>query len=154
MLVVVDGIGLLVRGKSGTGKSGCALELVRRGHRLVADDVVEIRDEAVHERLLGSPPAAIAGRLEVQDVGIVEVATLFGPDALAASHPVDVVIDLVPVASGKHRPRHVDLPSPAHLLGHTLPTYVVHGPDVTSVANRLEVIARTVRTARSPRTGA
>jgi HPr kinase/phosphorylase len=154
VLVVVQGIGLLLRGESGMGKSDCALELIRRGHRLVADDVVEIRADGDGQPPVGSAPAAIAGQLEVQDVGIVEVSSLFGTGALIPSHGVDAVIDLIAAVPGSHRRRHLDPSSPTDLLGHNVPTYVLHGTEVTTVANRLEVIARMLRTARSRPAGA
>jgi len=149
VLVVIRGTGLLLRGASGTGKSDCALELIRRGHRLVADDVVEIRGDPVHHRLVGAPPAAIAGRLEVQDVGIIAVEPIFGTTALAPSHEVDAVVDLIAAAPEEHRRRHIDPPPPTRLLGHALPTYVIRGTEVTTVANRLEVIAGVLHAARS-----
>jgi HPr kinase/phosphorylase len=142
VLVVVQGVGLLLRGESGTGKSNCALELIRRGHRLVADDVVEIRHDPTRQRLVGSPPSPIAGRLEVQDVDIVDVSALFGTGAFAPSHQVDAIIDLMAAAPGNARQRRVDPPPQTHLLGHGLPTYIVQNDDVTTMANRLEVIAR------------
>ncbi|MGD2063645.1 MAG: hypothetical protein PVF51_08705 [Nitrospirota bacterium] len=152
VLVAVHGIGLLLRGPSGTGKSGCALELIRRGHRLVADDVVEVHGDPVNQRLVGAPPATIAGRLEVQDVGIIEVKPLFGAAALAASHPIDAVVELAAATMGEHRRRHEPAPTTL-LLGHTLRTYAIRGTEVISVANRLEVIARMMRAARSDQGG-
>lgn len=73
----VYGVGVLVTGKSGIGKSETALELVKRGHRLVADDNVEIRQED-YDTLIGNPPNLIEYLLEIRGLGIINVMTLFG----------------------------------------------------------------------------
>jgi len=77
VLLDIYGVGVLIRGKSGIGKSEVALELVKRGHRLVADDRVDIR-RTDNERLIGSSPTLIQHLLEIRGVGIVNVKTLFG----------------------------------------------------------------------------
>jgi len=145
VLVTVGGMGLLLRGPSGTGKSECALELIRRGHSLVADDVVEIADDAATEGLVGAPPAALAGRLEVQEIGVIDVERLFGTLAIRARQHIDAVVDLVPPGPEDHRRRPVDPAPPVALLGHTLPAYTLRATGVTAVSNRLEIIARLLR---------
>lgn len=93
--VLVDcyGEGLLIMGESGIGKSEAALELVRRGHRLVADDVVEIR--RVNEwTLIGSAPEITQYFLEVRGIGIIDVKTLFGVESIKAKQNIDIVIKL------------------------------------------------------------
>lgn len=81
VLVDIYGIGVLITGASGVGKSETALDLVRRGHRLVADDSVEIRQE--HESLLiGRAPELIQHLLEIRGLGIINVMTLFGAGAI------------------------------------------------------------------------
>jgi HPr kinase/phosphorylase len=152
VLAVIHGIGLLVRGGSGSGKSNCALELIRRGHHLVADDVVEIRSDAVHHYLVGTPPATLAGRLEVQDVGIIDVQAVFGASALAASHRIDAIIDLVAAVPGQPRRRNAP-PPPTRLLGHTLATYAIRVTEAATLANRLEVIAKILRATQAPLAG-
>lgn len=77
VLLDIYGVGVLIRGKSGIGKSEVALELVKRGHRLVADDRVDIR-RTDNECLIGSSPTLIQHLLEIRGVGIVNVKTLFG----------------------------------------------------------------------------
>lgn len=140
-LVTVRGQGLLLCGPSGVGKSAVALELLRRGHRLVADDVVEV---AEHQgRPWGRPPARIAGHLEVCQVGVVEVADLFGPEAIVAASVIDAVVDLLPPAATP--PPRATTPLPfTPLCGVDLPTFALHSADTTACANRLEVIARLV----------
>ena len=77
VLVDVYGVGVLITGDSGIGKSETALELVKRGHRLVADDNVEIR-EITKDELIGTPPKLIEHLLEIRGLGIINVMTLFG----------------------------------------------------------------------------
>ncbi len=93
VLVDVYGEGLLIMGESGIGKSEAALELVRRGHRLVADDVVEIR--RINEKtLIGSAPAITQYFLEVRGIGIIDVKNLFGVESIKSKQNVDIVIKL------------------------------------------------------------
>src|SRR5690606_7119039 len=85
--VLVDsyGIGVLITGKSGVGKSETALELVKKGHRLVADDCVEIRQED-QNTLVGNAPDLIEHLLEIRGLGIINVMTLFGAGARSEEH--------------------------------------------------------------------
>jgi HPr kinase/phosphorylase len=80
-LVDVQGVGVLLLGPSGIGKSECALELVRRGHRLAADDVV-VLDRDGEGRLVGSAPESIRHHMELRGIGIVYVPDLYGPEAV------------------------------------------------------------------------
>ena len=80
-LVAVLGVGVLIRGPSGIGKSEAALELVTRGHRLVADDVVRLRRGPAGE-VLGCSPPLIHHHLEIRGIGILYVPDLYGPDAV------------------------------------------------------------------------
>ncbi|MDE3840105.1 HPr kinase/phosphorylase [Bacillus methanolicus] len=93
VLVDVYGIGVLITGKSGVGKSETALELVKRGHRLVADDCVEIRKED-QDILIGSAPELIEHLLEIRGLGIINVMTLFGAGAVRSHKRINLVIDL------------------------------------------------------------
>jgi HPr kinase/phosphorylase len=92
-LVEVDGIGVLLLGPSGIGKSECALELVRRGHRLVADDVVLLERDAAG-CLQGEAPELIRHHLELRGIGIVFVPELYGPDAVRDRSEVHLVCRL------------------------------------------------------------
>lgn len=93
VLVDVYGEGLLIMGESGVGKSEAALELVRRGHRLVADDVVEIRKINEHT-LRGSAPGVLKHLLELRGIGIIDVKSLFGVECVKDSQKIDLVIRL------------------------------------------------------------
>lgn len=92
-LVEVSGVGILLRGPSGIGKSECALELVSRGHRLVADDVVEIRTTS-EGRVIGSAPQRIRHHMEIRGLGIIYVPDLFGADGVSDSSTIDLVCQL------------------------------------------------------------
>jgi HPr kinase/phosphorylase len=87
------GIGVLILGESGIGKSECALELVRRGHRLIADDAVLLKRVTGH-RVLGSSVYPFGHYMEVRGVGIIDVSTLFGITAVRARKSVDMVVTL------------------------------------------------------------
>jgi HPr kinase/phosphorylase len=93
VLVDVYGIGMLITGSSGIGKSETALELVKRGHRLIADDAVEIRQTADHV-LSGNAPELIRHLLEIRGVGIINVMTLFGAGAIRNVKKISVVVKL------------------------------------------------------------
>lgn len=93
VLVEIYGIGVLITGQSGVGKSETALELVKRGHRLVADDNVEIQQED-YDTLVGSSPKILENMLEIRGLGIIDVMTLFGAGAVRTKKRISVVIHL------------------------------------------------------------
>lgn len=93
VLVDVYGEGLLITGESGIGKSEAALELVRRGHRLVADDVVEIRKTNAHT-LMGCAPTITKHFIELRGIGIIDVKSLFGVESIKERQRIDFVIKL------------------------------------------------------------
>ncbi len=93
-LLDIFAIGVLLLGESGSGKSECALELVHRGHRLVADDIVEIyrvRDED----LVGQAPEEVRGLMEVRGLGLISIEQLFGVVSVRDNKPIDLLIKLV-----------------------------------------------------------
>ncbi|MGD6842903.1 HPr(Ser) kinase/phosphatase [Bacillus infantis] len=93
VLVDIYGVGVLITGKSGVGKSETALELVKRGHRLVADDCVEIRQED-EDYLVGTSPELIEHLLEIRGLGIINVMTLFGAGAVRSNKRISLVMNL------------------------------------------------------------
>ncbi len=93
VLIDIYGVGVLITGKSGVGKSETALELVKRGHRLVADDCVEIRQED-EDTLIGNSPELIEHLLEIRGLGIINVMTLFGAGAVRSHKRITLVINL------------------------------------------------------------
>ncbi|MDD6733998.1 MAG: HPr(Ser) kinase/phosphatase [Lachnospiraceae bacterium] len=93
VLVDVYGEGVLIVGESGIGKSEAALELIKRGHRLVSDDVVEIR-KVSEDTLIGSAPDITKHFIELRGIGIVDVKTLFGVSSVRDTQSIDLVIKL------------------------------------------------------------
>src|SRR5690625_3243347 len=93
VLVDIYGVGVLIMGKSGVGKSETALELVKRGHRLVADDSVEIRQED-YDTLIGNAPPLIEHLLEIRGLGILNVMTLFGAGAVIRNKRISYIVHL------------------------------------------------------------
>lgn len=93
VLVDVYGEGVLITGESGIGKSEAALELIKRGHRLVTDDVVEIR-KVSDETLIGSAPEITRYFIELRGIGIIDVKTLFGVESVKETQGIDMVIHL------------------------------------------------------------
>ncbi len=95
VLVEVYGEGLLLIGESGIGKSEAAIELLKRGHRLIADDAVDIR-KASDNTLIGTAPELIRNYVELRGIGIINVAKLFGMGAVRAENDIDLVVNIVP----------------------------------------------------------
>ena len=95
VLVEVYGEGLLVIGDSGMGKSEVAVELLKRGHRLIADDAVEIR-KISESALVGTAPELIRNYVELRGIGIVNVAKLFGMGAVRSENEINLVVNIVP----------------------------------------------------------
>jgi HPr kinase/phosphorylase len=93
VLVEVYGEGVLIIGDSGVGKSETAIELVKRGHRLIADDAVEIR-KISNKRLIGQSPENIQHFIELRGVGIINIARTFGAGAVKQSQEIDMVIEM------------------------------------------------------------
>lgn len=93
VLVDVYGEGVLITGESGIGKSEAALELIRRGHRLVTDDVVEIK-KVSDETLIGTAPDITRHFIELRGIGIIDVKTLFGVESVKNTQSIDLCIKL------------------------------------------------------------
>lgn len=93
VLVDIYGVGVLIKGESSVGKSETALELVQRGHRLVADDAVEIR-KIDEKTLIGQAPELIRHFMEIRGIGILDIKTLYGVRAVKVSHDIGLVIHL------------------------------------------------------------
>ena len=95
VMLEVHGEGVLIQGESGVGKSEVAIELLKRGHRLVADDAVEIK-ETSHHTLLATAPALIRGYMELRGIGVIDIVRLLGMGAIKLNQEIDLVIRLEP----------------------------------------------------------
>ncbi len=93
VLVDVYGMGVLITGESGVGKSEAALELVRRGHQLVADDVVDVC-RVTENRLIGESPETVRHFMEIRGIGIIDIKAMYGISAVLNSKTIDMVIHL------------------------------------------------------------
>lgn len=100
VLVDVYGEGILIMGESGIGKSETALELIKRGHRLVADDAVEIK-RVSQQTLIGSCPEVLKYFIELRGIGIIDVRQMFGVESIKATQNIDLVIKLEIWEKGK-----------------------------------------------------
>ena len=95
VLMEIYGEGVLLMGESGIGKSETAVELIKRGHRLIADDAVEIK-RVGPTSLMGSAPPLIQNYIELRGIGIINVATLFGAGSVKDSTTINLVVNIVP----------------------------------------------------------
>ncbi|MFW6308689.1 MAG: HPr(Ser) kinase/phosphatase [bacterium] len=95
VLVDIYGVGVLIRGQSGIGKSETALELVKRGHRLVADDIINVKKIGEGE-LIGMAPEKLRYFLELRGIGIINVRTLFGAGAIKNNSPIEILVTMEP----------------------------------------------------------
>ena len=100
VLVEIYGEGILINGDSGIGKSETAIELVKRGHRLIADDAVEIKKVSSRE-LMGAAPEVLRHYIELRGIGVINVAKLFGMGAVKESSNIDLIINMVPWRDGE-----------------------------------------------------
>ena len=100
VLVEVYGEGILITGDSGVGKSETAIELIKRGHRFIADDAVELRRVSA-KAIVGTAPEILKYYIELRGIGIVDVRRLFGMGSVKATEKIDMIIHLEPWVQGK-----------------------------------------------------
>ena len=148
VLVDVYGSGLFITDKSGVGKSEAALELIKRGHRLVADDVVEIRRES-DTRLVGEAPELVRHFMEIRGVGIIDVATMYGVGAIIRSKSIDFEVHLELWQDGKEYDRMGLTDNYTEILGVKIPQLILPLHPGRNVAAVLEVAASNFRLKQS-----
>ena len=147
VLVEVYGEEILILGESGVGKSGTAIELVKRGHRLVADDAVEIK-RASGKTLVGSSPEVIRHFIELRGIGIIDVKEIFGMGAVKVSEKIDLVIHIEPWENGKPYDRLGIEEEYTEILGLKIPSLTIPVKPGRNLAVILEVAAMNNRQKR------
>jgi HPr kinase/phosphorylase len=137
-LVEVAGVGVLLLGRSGIGKSECAVELVRRGHKLVADDVVTLEVDA-DGAVFGESPELVRHYVELRGIGIVHIPSLFDRDCVADRARLELVVRLEAWGEG-HEVERVGLARPTIVLAdRELPCVVLPVAPGRNVATLVEV---------------
>ncbi len=144
VLVEVYGEGILLLGESGVGKSETAIELVKRGHRLVADDAVEIR-RVSNKSLVGSAPKIIRHFIELRGIGIVDVKRLFGMGAVKDTENINLVINLENWQQGKVYDRLGIDEQKTSILGIEVPSMTIPIKPGRNLAMIVEVAAMNAR---------
>ena len=124
VLVEVYGEGVLLLGDSGVGKSETAIELVKRGHRLIADDAVEIKRVSA-KTLVGEAPEIIRHYVELRGIGVVDVRRLFGMGAVKNSEKIDLIVNLEPWVQGKMYDRLGIDEERTEILGISIPSMTI-----------------------------
>ena len=140
VLVEVYGEGLLLLGDSGVGKSETAIELVKRGHRLIADDAVEIKRVSAIT-LIGSAPEIIRHYVELRGIGIVDIRRLFGMGSVKDTERIDLVINMEPWVQGKMYDRLGLDDQTVDILGIKIPAITVPVRPGRNLAIILEIAA-------------
>ena len=140
VLVEVYGEGMLLLGDSGVGKSETAIELIKRGHRLIADDAVEIKRVSA-TTLVGSAPEIIRHYIELRGIGIVDVRRLFGMGAVKNTERIDLVVNLEPWVQGKMYDRLGLDSETIDILGIDVPSITIPVKPGRNMAIVLEVAA-------------
>ena len=140
VLIEVYGEGMLIVGESGVGKSETAVELIKRGHRLVADDAVEIR-RVSNISLVGSSPENIRHFLELRGIGIINARRLFGMGAVKITEKIDMIVELEPWDSEKVYDRMGVDNEYTSILGVNIPCTVIPVKPGRNLAVILEVAA-------------
>lgn len=124
VLVEVYGEGILILGESGVGKSETAIELVKRGHRLVADDAVEIK-RVSDKTLVGSSPEIIRHFVELRGIGIIDVKEIFGIGAVKDTENINMIIHLEPWEEGKQYDRLGMVDEYTNIMGINVPSLTI-----------------------------
>ena len=141
VLLDVYGLGVLIRGEAGIGKSECALEMIQRGHRLVADDVVEVR-QITSQILVGACTERLGHFIELRGIGIISIADLFGVAAVRYRKRVELVVRLVNWTEGADYERLGLDDRREPILGVPIPVVEMPVASGRNIAILIEVAAR------------
>ena len=148
VLVDVYGIGVFLSGKSGVGKSEAAIELIKRGHQLVADDVVDIC-RISDDRLIGTCPEKIRYLMEIRGIGVIDIKAMFGIGAVARSKSIDLIIELETWDENKAYDRIGIQDQETEILGVRVPHQVMPIKPGRNLAIIVEVAARNLSLKRT-----
>lgn len=143
VLLEVFGVGVLITGKAGIGKSETALDLITRGHRLVADDSVIIRN--MGEDLMGSSPDRIQYFMEVRGIGVINVQKMYGPGAIRPKKTIDLLIELVRWDDSQVYDRLGDIKDNTDVLGIMKPKLTIPVSPGRNIPAIIETAARKYR---------
>lgn len=143
VLMEVFGVGMLLTGKSGVGKSETAMELIKRGHRLIADDSVIIKEIA--NELYGTAPDIIRYFMELRGIGIINVKSMYGSGSILDEKKIELVIQLENWQQGKEYDRVGDTSAAAEYLGVKVPKLTIPVSPGRNLAIIIEVAARNFR---------
>ena len=143
VLMEVFGVGILLTGKSGVGKSETAMELIKRGHRLIADDNVIIKEIA--NELYGTAPEIIRYFMELRGIGIINVKSMYGSGSVLDEKKIQLIIQLENWQQGKDYDRIGDEMSTASYFGITVPKLTIPVSPGRNLAIIIEVAARNFR---------
>ena len=148
VLIDVYGIGVFLSGKSGVGKSEAALELVKRGHQLVADDVVDIC-RISDDRLIGTCPEKIRHLMEIRGIGVIDVKAMYGIGAVTVSKSIDLVIELETWDENKSYDRIGLHEQKTEIMGVSVPHQIMPIKPGRNLAIIVEVAARNLSLKRT-----
>ena len=140
VLVEVYGEGVLMLGDSGVGKSETAIELIKRGHRLIADDAVEIRRVSA-KTLVGSAPEIIRYYMELRGIGVVDIRRLFGMGSVKETEKIDMIVHLEPWVQGKMYDRFGLDEQTTDIMGIEIPTTTIPVKPGRNLAVIIEIAA-------------
>ena len=148
VLLDVYGVGVLLTGKSGVGKSEAALELIKRGHQLVADDIVDIC-RISDERLIGTCPERVRHLMEIRGIGVIDVQAMFGIGAVLFSKSIDLIMELAATEENKPMDRIGLEDHTVEILGVSVPCQTVPIKPGRNLAIIVEVASRNLSLKRT-----
>ncbi|MFW6131762.1 MAG: hypothetical protein ACOC5F_04100, partial [Candidatus Aminicenantaceae bacterium] len=141
-LLQVYGVGILITGDSGIGKSECALELVSRGHFFVSDDVVLVAKEDNH-RLVGGAPSVLQNYMEIRGLGVINIKEIFGSDFIYPKVEINLVINLRKWKQGEEFDRlGLKFTEDCEIYGQRIPKLIIPVAPGRNMATLIEVAAK------------
>ena len=148
VLLDVYGVGILLTGKSGVGKSEAALELIKRGHQLIADDVVDIC-RISDDRLIGTCPEQVRYLMEIRGIGVIDIRAMYGIGAVSLSKSIDLILELELWDDSKAYDRIGGEAGRIEILGVPIPRQTIPIKPGRNLAIIVEVAARNFSLRRS-----